>query len=317
MSQETQNAAPDVTLIVPVAERYDDPGKLYRLYVPELEALGKSFEFLFVVDGGQEKIVPSLRRLKEEGARVVFATLSRPFGEAAALSVGLSMARGETILTLASYLQVEASGVRAALAELDAGADLVVARRYPRRDSILNRAQANVFNWIVRRLTGTLFHDIACGFRAMKREVAGELDIYGDLHRFVPVLALREGFRVVEIPVPQREEDRGLRYAGPGIYLRRLLDILSVFFLVKFTRKPLRFFGLVGTAVMVPGVLVLLYLGAYRLLGFGAIGDRPLLLLGVLLVVLGFQSLSLGLIGEIVIFTHARKLVDYKVAEIA
>jgi hypothetical protein len=173
-----------------------------------------------------------------------------------------------------------------------------------------------VFHWLTARLTGAVFHDLTCGLRGMTREVAESLTLYGDLHRFIPVLAKRQGFRIAEVAVGQHPLDHGMRLRAPGVYLRRMLDILIVLFLAKFTKKPLRFFGLIGMLLFVGGSAVTLYLGLYRLLGFGGIAERPLLLLGVLLMVLGVQLLSIGLIGEIVIFTHARQLKDYKVQEI-
>jgi hypothetical protein len=202
------------------------------------------------------------------------------------------------------------------LEELEsAGADLVVARRYPRRGSFLNRLQARVFHWLVRTLTATEFHDVTCGFRAMTRQVAEALHLYGDLHRFIPIIGRTLGFRVVEVKVKQHVEDRPTKLYGPAVYSRRILDILTVFFLVNFTRRPLRFFGLIGLGLLVLGGGITLYLGIYRLLGMGGIADRPLLLLGILLAVLGFQSISIGLLGELIIYTHARKMSTYRIAE--
>jgi glycosyltransferase involved in cell wall biosynthesis len=307
----------DVSVVVPVVERHDDLEALHREFSEELTRLGKTFEFLFVVDGGQASVVPALKDLKRRSAdEITIVVLGRSFGESAALTVGLERARGRVVVTLASYFQVEPSGMARALASIEGGADLAVGRRHPRVDSPLNRLQSSFFHFLVRKMTGTRFHDISCGFRAMRREVAEGLGIYGDLHRFIPILALNRGFRVVEVEIPQRPEDTKLRYAGVGIYLRRVLDILSVFFLIKFTRKPLRFFGLIGTSLFATGFAFALYLVAYKFLGFGPIANRPLLLLGVLLMVLGVQTLSIGLLGEIIIFTHARDIREYQIAEI-
>ena len=194
--------------------------------------------------------------------------------------------------------------------------DLVISWRYPRIDSWFNRVQARVFHWTIRMLTGTGYHDVSCGLRAMKRQVAEEIQLYGDLHRFIPLLAYQRGFKVKEITVRQSPLDSMRRIYRPGVYLRRLLDILTLFFLFKFTQKPLRFFGLVGSSLFGAGVLTTAYLGLYRLLGFGAISGRPLLILGVLLMVLGVQLFSIGLLGEIIIFTHARDVKEYQIKEI-
>jgi hypothetical protein len=149
----------------------------------------------------------------------------------------------------------------------------------------------------------------------MKRKVFEEIDLYGDLHRFIPILAAKYGFKTKEIKARQRKEDVAMRIVGPGIFVRRLLDMLTVFFITKFTMKPLRFFGLIGTALFGVGGIINGYLALYRLLGFGGIADRPLLLLGVILMVLGVQTLSIGLLGEIIIFTHARKIKEYNIEE--
>ncbi len=135
------------------------------------------------------------------------------------------------------------------------------------------------------------------------------------MHRFIPILADKCGFKIKEVKAKQRKEDVALRIVGPGIFVRRLLDILTVFFIIKFTMKPLRFFGLIGIMLFGIGGIVSGYLAFYRLLGFGGIADRPLLLLGVILMVLGVQTLSIGLLGEIIIFTHAKDVKEYRVEE--
>lgn len=297
---------PDVSVIVPVVEMHDDLAKLYDEFSEALRALGKSYEFVFVLDGGFRHLVEPLKSIRESRHGIRIVALGRPFGESVALQAGLAHARGASLLTLAPYFQVGTSAVAAALREIDEGADLVVARRHPRVDSLFNRLQSRVFHALVRLLTGTRFRDLTCGFRAMRREVLEDVHPYGELHHFIPLLAERAGFRVKEIDAPQRREESAARVFGLGLYLNRIMDIVTVFFLTKFTRKPLRFFGMIGTLVGGAGLAILVYLALYRLLGYGGIAERPLLLLGLLLVVFGIQSASIGLVGEIVIFTHAR-----------
>lgn len=310
---------PEVSVVIPVVERYGDLRQLYQEFAAELERLGRPAEFIFVVDDSQRGAVPVLRQLQNEsGGEILIITLGGAFGESAALTLGMERARGERILTLASYFQVDPRGLADAFAELEGpgGADMVVGRRHPRIDSKFNRLQSRLFHSVVGRLTGTRFHDISCGFKLMKRRVSRELNLYGGLHRFIPLLALSRGFAVREIPLRQRGEDRGTRYHGTGAYLGRLLDILTVFFLTKFTRTPLRFFGLLGTALFFLGFVIDLIAVVQRVVGEQGLADRPILLLGVLLMVLGVQTLSLGLIGEIIIFTHARNVREYQVSEV-
>jgi glycosyltransferase involved in cell wall biosynthesis len=308
---------PDVSVIIPVVERYGDLKQIHGEFSAELARLGKSAEFLFVVDDSQRGAVPMLRELQQSGeGEISIVLLGGSFGESAALTIGFDRARGDVIVTLAAYFQVEPRGLGAALAALDEGADLVAGRRFPRIDSFFNRMQSRLFHGFVRGLTKTPFHDLSCGFKAMRRRAGRELKLYGGMHRFIPVLALNRGFTVAEVPVPQRSEDRPTRFHGAGAYLGRLLDILTIFFLMKFTRTPLRFFGLLGVGLFSAGFLIDLLVAAQKLLLHVEISDRPLLLLGVLLMVLGMQTLSLGLLGEIIIFTHARNIREYQVSEV-
>ena len=308
---------PEVSVVVPVVERHGDLKQLYAEFSAELARLGRRAEFIFVVDEHLKSALPVLRELQQRaGQEVVIVLLGGPFGESAALTVGLERARGTRLVTLASYFQVEPEGLGPALAAVDAGADLVAGRRYPRTDSAFNRLQTRLFHALVRRVTGTGFHDLSCGFKAMTRQVAGELNLYGSMHRFIPLLAHTRGFAVREIAVPQRREDRGTRYHGAGAYLGRLLDVLTVFFLTRFARRPLRFFGLLGTGMLASGFLLALVVAVEKVLFATGLSDRALLLLAVLLMVLGVQTLSLGLVGEILIFTHARNVREYHVAEV-
>lgn len=317
MRRNKLRAEPEVSVVIPIVERFGDLRQLYKEFAAELERLGKSFEFILVVDESQRAALPVLRELQsQEDGEIVIVIMGGAFGESAALTLGMERARGEKILTLASYFQVDPKGLEAAFAELDAGVDLVTGRRHPRIDSFFNRFQSRLFHGFVGWLTRTRFQDISCGFKLMKRRVARELNLYGGLHRFIPLLALSRGFTVHEVPLTQRNEDRGTRYYGTGVYLGRLLDILTVFFLTKFTRTPLRFFGLLGTGLFALGFLLDLIAVLQRAFMDQGIADRPILLLGVLLMVLGVQTLSLGLVGEIIIFTHARNVREYQVAEI-
>lgn len=308
---------PDVSIIIPIVERYGDLKQICHEFTAELDRLGLTSEIIFVVDDSQRRALPVLRELQQsEGERISILQLNGSFGESAALTLGLERARGEKIMTLSAYFQVEPRGIGPALAALDEGADLVAGRRYPRIDSFFNRLQSRLFHWFVRRLTSTDFHDISCGFKAMKRRVPRELNLYGGLHRFIPILAMNRGFNVREMPLPQRREDRSTRFHGAGAYLGRLLDLLTIFFLVRFTRTPLRFFGLLGLFLFASGFVIDLVVATQKIVWNLEISDRPLLLLGVLLMVLGMQTLSLGLLGEMIIFTHARNVREYRVAEV-
>lgn len=305
----------DLSVIVPVTERFDEVRELYFRYRDAVRASGLDFEITYVLDGRYPDVLAELKSLIDEGERLRVIALSRPFGEATAIMVGFNHAAGERILTLPAYEQVEPSGIPRLIAALD-HCDLALARRWPRIDSRLNRFQAGAFHFILNRITGLRFHDMGCGARAMNRRVLGEITLYGDQHRFLPVLAFRQGFRVEEVEVPQSPHDARQRLYRPGVYLRRLLDMLSVFFLTKFTKKPLRFFGLLGSGLFAIGAALVAWLGVERLLSDVPLADRPLLLLASLLVVLGIQIFAIGLVGEIIIFSHAKDIKDYTIDEI-
>lgn len=316
-SRSDPQAAVELSVVVPISERRDDLRELYLAFSKQLSLGEIKYEFIFVFDGTNHEVLQTLKALKEEHSEITVVTLNRRFGEATALSVGFARARGAKILTVASYFQVEPREIHRFFERLEKDeSDLVISWRYPRIDSVFNQWQSRVFHWLIRVLTGVNYHDISCGLRLMKREVAQEIQLYGDLHRFLPLLAYERGFKVTEIQVKQSRHDAKRRVFRPGVYLRRLLDILTLFFLFKFTKKPLRFFGLVGSALSVVGAAILGYLGLYRLLGFGAIAGRPLMILGVLLMVLGVQLFSIGLLGEIIIFTHARRVKEYSIDKI-
>ena len=193
---------------------------------------------------------------------------------------------------------------------------MVLARRWPRRDSWLNRSQANVFNFLLRKVSELQVHDAGCGVRAFKRNITDEVYIYGDLHRFLPIMAFRHGFKVKELKVSQSGHDVFQRVYPIGLYTRRLLDLFTIFFLIKFTKKPLRFFGLLGLSTSAIGAFATLYIVIERLFFDVALSNRPALFLSSLLIILGIQILAMGLIGEIIIFTHAKEIKEYTIDEI-
>jgi len=305
----------DISVIVPVVERYDDVAELYGLYKKALEDSGKSYEIIYVLDGDFGGVLEVLNRLIAEGEKIKIIKLSRWFGEATALTIGIQHSQGNVILTLPAYQQVEASEIPRLIESLD-GCDMVIARRWPRKDSLFNRIQAGIFHMLLNPVSEFRFHDIGCGVRVFRKLVAQEVNIYGDQHRFLPILAQKYGFRVLEVKALQSKKDRGKRVYSLGTYARRLLDIFTIYFLVKFTKKPLRFFGILGSSLFAVGCMILLYLLFIRLFQGVALADRPIVLVGTLLVVLGVQVFAIGLLAEIIIFTHAKDIKEYTIDQI-
>ena len=303
-----------LSIVIPVTERFDDPGTLFNAYRDALAETGRSLQFIYVLDGGFSGLAAELRQIDPGPSTLEIISLTRPFGESAALTLGFEQARHDLVMTLPAYQQVEAQSLPQLLEAID-GADMTVGRRWPRHDSKINQWSTRIFHWLLQVMTHVSFRDIGCGARVIRRKVIDEVAVYGDQHRFLSILADRRGFRVVETDLPQASGEASLRVYRPGVYLSRLLDLMGVFFVARFTKKPLRFFGMVGSALMGAGALILIVAVMQRYFMAMALSERPILLLGSLFVVLGVQLFALGLIGELIIFTHARDLKEYAVAE--
>jgi len=304
-----------ISVIVPITERYDDIEEMYQEYKDALSATGRGFEMIYVVDGDFQKAYLKLKSLKENGEKLMLIKHSRAFGESIAITSGFQHASGSIIMTLPAYHQVDASELPKLIENLD-NHDMVVVRRWPRRDSKLNQYQTKLFHGIVKFMTGNIYNDIGCSVRLFRRKILEEINLYGDLHRFLPILSHKQGFKIKEIEMKQSLKESRIRTYPFGVYIRRMIDLLSVFFLIKFTKKPLRFFGLTGTAVLLVGLLITAYLVINRLFFNVRLSDRPLFLIGILFIVLALQIFAIGLIGEIIIFTHAKDIKEYTVEEI-
>lgn len=311
---EEAREKPALSVVIPVSERYDNPTTLFKEYKEALCAAVAKIEFLYVLDGAFESAYKELRALQEAGEPIRIIRLTRRFGEATAIAQGAARAKADTLLVLPAYYQVEPSSLTTFVTSLG-NDDLIVARRWPRRDSALNRIGTRVFHYLLRMVTRQPFHDVGCGVRLARRRVFDEINLYGDQHRFIAVLSVQRGFRVREVDLPQSREDPRVRVYRPGIYLRRVLDLIAVFFVVRFTKRPLRFFGLLGSGLFLIGLVSLSLLTFERLFLDVALADRPALLLAALLLVLGVQLFAIGLIGELIIFTHAKDFKEYTVAE--
>jgi glycosyltransferase involved in cell wall biosynthesis len=311
-----RNPATSLSVIVPVGARHAQMASLYDEYRQAVVALGLPFEFIFVLDGPRPQAADDLERLLAAGERITVVGLSRSFGEATALMAGFERTSGNLIVTLPAYHQIDAAEIGKLVATATDGADIAVGHRHPRAGGRLEAMRRAVFHRFMSSVTGVRLRDIGCSARALKRQVMEEVPLYGDLHRFLPVLADRQGFRVKEVDVRQSPKDRYTGVYRAKEYTHRLLDIFTVFFLVRFTKKPLRFFGMIGASTFGIGVLLLVALIIERI-GFGQpLADRPALLLSSLLVVLGLQLFALGLLGELVIFTHARHINEYQIDQV-
>ncbi len=307
-------AAPEVTIIVPVLSAQARVGEVVAALGGELARLGRRWECILVFDGVRGWAWAEAGRLAAKyPGQVRPIAFQEPFGESVCLSAGFDNARGRIVVTSPQYVQIDPHELGAMLAAIAEGADFVAPWRYPRVDPLLNRMQSALFNWVMRRIIKMRFHDLNCYFRVLRREVLEELALYGDMYRFLPIIAFRQGFRVVEVKVRHLEEWGGTGFFGIAVYARRLLDILGMVFLAKFTLKPLRFFGVLGGALLFCGGALTSVMIWQRFFSDKGLYQRPLFLIGILLGVLGVQIIGFGLVGEIIIYTRAGHLREYRV----
>jgi glycosyltransferase involved in cell wall biosynthesis len=294
-----------VSVVVPL---FNEEQSLRPLYGELAAALGpaEAWEVVFVDDGSTDGSYAELKRLHEEFENVRVVQLRRNFGKAAALSAGFEQAQGEAVITIDADLQDDPAEIPHLLAKLDEGYDLVSGWKVRRRDSLARRMFSRLYNRTTGWVTGVRLHDMNCGLKVYRAEVVRDLRLYGELHRYVPVLAHHRGFRVGERPVNHRPRQHGQSRYGVERFLRGFFDLLTVTFMGRYRYRPLHLFGGLGLATGFAGFLILLYLTALKIAGAG-IGERPLLLLGALLVVVGIQLLSLGLVGEMITSHHAEK----------
>lgn len=305
----------EISAIICVGERSTDCKSIYSEYKSALDDLKQPYEFIFVLDGYQPDFREQIQELHEQGEQITVIGLSRRFGEAAALMVGFENSSGRIILTLPAYHQIDASKIFRLVNGVGEN-DFVSGCRFPRRGRTFDRFRRTAFHALVKGVTGLRFDDLGCKARCFDRRVLEEISLYGEQQRFLPLLADRRGFRVAEVQIPQSCRDYNELGYSLREYLRSSLDIITVFFLTKFTKRPLRFFGTSGVLAVGVGGLIIAWMVYERLVLRLPLADRPALILASLLVVLGLQLFALGLLGELIIFTHAREDKDYQVERI-
>jgi glycosyltransferase involved in cell wall biosynthesis len=296
-----------ISVVVPVRDEERTVEPLYDELATALESQGEPWEVVFVDDGSRDGTHAALVRLHAAATNVRVVRLRRNAGKAAALDAGFREVDGDVVVTIDGDLQDDPSEIPRLLAKLDEGYDLVTGWKTHRSDRITRRVLSRVFNGVTGRISGLRLHDMNCGLKAFRVEVARELDLYGELHRFIPVLAHDLGFRVTELAVNHRPREHGRSRYGMERYARGFLDLLTVTFMGRYRHRPLHLFGGLGLVLGTIGTAILVYLTIVKLTG-EPIGRRPLLLLGVLLVVVGIQFLSLGLLSELVTSQHRERM---------
>jgi glycosyltransferase involved in cell wall biosynthesis len=295
-----------VSVVVPLLNEDATIAALYAETSAVLDATDFDWELVFVDDGSTDGSYRELIRLHAAYTNIRVVRLRRNFGKAAALEAGFDAAAGEIIVTMDADLQDDPAEIPHLIAKLDEGYDLVTGWKQDRKDSFSRRLVSHIYNFSTRVATGVPLHDMNCGLKAYRAEVLENVQLYGERHRFVPVLAHHLGFSVTEVPVNHRARTNGHSRFGIERYLRSPFDLLTIVFMGRYRYRPLHLFGGVGLTLGLAGSAILLYMTILKIGGAG-IGGRPLLLLGVLLVVVGIQFLSLGLIGEMLTSQHEEK----------
>jgi glycosyltransferase involved in cell wall biosynthesis len=305
-----------ISFVVPLLNEEESLEALHEAVTRSVESLPYGYEIIFVDDGSTDDspaVLAGLHEQDREHVRVI--QFRRNFGKTAAMTAGFARARGQIIVTLDADLQDDPGELPKLLAKLDEGYDLVVAWRANRQDSIAKTWPSRLANTTVSAMTGVKLHDLNCGFKVYRREVVKDLKLYGELHRYVPVLAHWKGYRVAEVPVTHHPRQFGQSKYGAGRLARGYIDFLSVLFLTTYLKRPMHLFGLTGSLFAGVGVLTMLYLAVVWLVE-GGIGWRPLLFFGTTALVVGIQLISIGLLGEMLRNVTFRSEEEYAVRQV-
>jgi len=303
----------DLSIVIPVFNEKESLRELYNRLTRVLEQISYRSEIIFVDDGSKDGSSDLLKEISGEDSKVKVIQLRRNFGKTIALSIGFKEAQGEKIVTMDADLQDLPEEIPNLLAQLDKGYDLVSGWKHKRKDPLTKRIYSWFFNRMVSFFTGVKIHDFNCGLKAYQKKVTEEIEMYGELHRFIPVMASWKGFQVGEVKVEHHPRQYGSSKYGVERYLRGLFDLLTVILLTKYTQKPLHFFGLSGVMLLFVGFLIDFYLVILWYSGQW-ISNRPLLLFGTLLIIVGIQFIFFGLLGELIVFS-SRKEENTKIRE--
>ena len=307
---------PDVSIIVPAYEEAESLPELAERVRAACEETGLSFQVWIVDDGSRDDTWATVQSLHEDDARIAGLQFQRNYGKSAALAVGFERAQGTYVVTMDADLQDDPAEIPALIEKLQEGYDLVSGWKRDRKDPMRKTIPSRFFNWVTRLMSGLPLHDFNCGLKAYRREVVKSVQVYGELHRYIPLLAKWAGYdRVAEKPVEHHPRKYGTTKFGMDRFVKGFLDLITVVFLTRFAVRPMHFFGGLGTLTFTSGFAINLWLTVDKLVYGHPIGDRPLLLLGLLLILFGAQMFTTGLLGEMVIQPRMEDTNTYVVGE--
>ena len=306
MTPASEDNAIAFSVVIPLYNEEQSLEELHRRLTDTLATLSDRFEIIFVDDGSIDNSFAVIKNLHQRDSRVKAVRFRRNFGKSTALSAGFKKAKGKIVVTLDADLQDLPEEIPSLLNKLEQGYDLVSGWKKKRKDSLIRKIASWLFNRVTSFFTGVKLHDFNCGLKCYRRELVDELALYGELHRYIPAIANWKGFRVGEVKVGHHPRMHGVSKFGSERYLRGLFDLLTVIMLTKYPEKPLHFFGLLGTILSLSGLAINLYMAVLRISGKW-ISNRPLLLLGILLLILGVQFIFFGLMGELIVFSSQKE----------
>ncbi|NPA94814.1 MAG: glycosyltransferase family 2 protein [Thermodesulfobacteria bacterium] len=296
---------PFISVVVPVFNEEENIPELLKRIWAGLSETGWSFEVIVIDDGSTDRTAQILREQKRLYPELRVVIFRKNFGQSAAMTAGFDLARGSVVVTMDGDLQNDPADIPRLVEKLQEGYDVVSGWRKDRKDAKVSRLlPSKIANWLIGRTTGVRLHDYGCSLKAYRSEISKNLLLYGELHRFIPVLASFQGARIAEVVVTHHPRTRGKSKYGIGRTYRVLLDLMLMLFFQKFATRPLQFFGLAGGLMFVAGMLIELYLTAQKLFFGQDIGGRPLLLFGVLLIISGLMLFCIGLLAELIIRTY-------------
>ncbi|MBW4562675.1 MAG: glycosyltransferase family 2 protein [Mojavia pulchra JT2-VF2] len=295
----------DISVVVPVRDEVESLPLLLEAIASTISASQLSYEIICVDDGSTDGSAEFLKQQAQTRSDLKAVILRRNYGQTAAMSAGFNHALGKAIVTLDADLQNDPADIPILLAKLEEGYDLVSGWRHKRQDAALSRLlPSKIANWLIGNITGVKLHDYGCSLKAYRAEVLADMNLYGELHRFLPALAYIEGARITEIPVRHHPRRFGRSKYGLSRTFRVMMDLLTISFMKKFLTRPMHVFGLLGLFSMVTGTIIGIYLTFVKLVLGEMIGNRPLLILAVLLLVTGVQLFSFGLLAELLMRTY-------------
>lgn len=317
LSHDT-TAGPGLSVVVPLLDEAESLEELIHEIVAGAGVTDRTFEIILVDDGSKDNSWDAIENLSALHPGVVKGIrFSRNFGKSAALAAGFARARGEYIITMDADLQDDPAEIVNLVNALESGFDLVSGWKSNRQDPISKTIPSRFFNFITSKMSGIKLHDFNCGLKAYRREVTQNLVLYGEMHRYIPLLAKWDGYnKITEIKVNHRARKYGSTKFGIERFVRGFLDLLTVLFTTRFAARPMHFFGTLGTLSFIGGFLISLYLSIDKLAFGNPIGDRPLLLLGAILILLGSQLFMSGILGEMLIRQRMETRGAYQIREV-